>query len=58
MPRMDGICAVKEIRAIELHRNQTHSAQGDVAKPTCIFALTGLASSEDRENALKVGFDG
>jgi len=58
MPRMDGICAAKEIRAIELHRRQTRSTQHDVINPTCIFALTGLASSEDRESALRVGFDG
>jgi CheY-like chemotaxis protein len=58
MPRMDGISAAKEIRAIESHRSQTHSTQRDVVNSTSIFALTGLASSEDRENALKVGFDG
>lgn len=58
MPRMDGISAAKEIRAIESHRVLACTTQRDAVNPAYILALTGLASSEDRERALKVGFDG
>jgi CheY-like chemotaxis protein len=55
---MDGISAAKEIRAIESHRVLACTTQRDAVNPAYILALTGLASSEDRERALKVGFDG
>lgn len=49
MPNLGGIGCVTQIRAIERER-----------KTTCakIFALTGLATPEDKRRALAAGFDG
>ncbi|CEL55441.1 DNA polymerase delta small subunit OS=Arabidopsis thaliana GN=POLD2 PE=2 SV=2 [Rhizoctonia solani AG-1 IB] len=51
MPNLGGIGCVTQIRAIERERRATVPA----AK---IFALTGLATPEDKRQALAAGFDG
>ncbi|CAE6434858.1 unnamed protein product [Rhizoctonia solani] len=51
MPNLGGIGCVTQIRAIERERRGTAPA----AK---IFALTGLATPEDKRQALAAGFDG
>ncbi|CAE6416351.1 unnamed protein product [Rhizoctonia solani] len=50
MPNLGGIGCVSQIRAIERER------RGVV--PAKIFALTGLATPEDKRQALSAGFDG
>jgi CheY-like chemotaxis protein len=51
MPNLGGIGCVTQIRAIERERKGAASC----AK---IFALTGLATPEDKRRALAAGFDG
>ncbi|CAE6516153.1 unnamed protein product [Rhizoctonia solani] len=51
MPNLGGIGCVTQIRTIERERRGTAPA----AK---IFALTGLATPEDKRQALSAGFDG
>ncbi|KAG8684772.1 His Kinase A domain containing protein, partial [Ceratobasidium sp. 395] len=50
MPNLGGIGCVTQIRAIERERQS-----GSCAK---IFALTGLATPDDKRKALAAGFDG
>ncbi|QRV75076.1 protein-histidine kinase [Ceratobasidium sp. AG-Ba] len=51
MPNLGGIGCVTQIRALE----RTRQAGAPCAK---IFALTGLATPEDKRKALAAGFDG
>ncbi|CUA70493.1 Peroxide stress-activated histidine kinase mak1 [Rhizoctonia solani] len=51
MPNLGGIGCVTQIRAIERERR-------GAAPPAKIFALTGLATPEDKRQALAAGFDG
>ncbi|KAG8733967.1 His Kinase A domain containing protein [Ceratobasidium sp. 423] len=51
MPNLGGIGCVTQIRAIERERR-------GVAPAAKIFALTGLATPEDKRQALSAGFDG
>ncbi|KAJ1307554.1 hypothetical protein OPQ81_001651 [Rhizoctonia solani] len=51
MPNLGGIGCVTQIRAIERERR-------DAAPAAKIFALTGLATPEDKRQALAAGFDG
>lgn len=58
MPLKDGFQAAKEIREIESDRLLAYTAKNGVFQPVHIYALTGLASSEDKERATTIGFDG
>ncbi|KAK4501533.1 hypothetical protein PRZ48_007342 [Zasmidium cellare] len=54
MPVMDGIEATRQIRRLEYERQGQQQGQG---KPVKIFALTGLASKDVREEAETAGVD-
>lgn len=58
MPRMDGYEAAQEIRKIEALRNQTEGPSKGLNQRARIFAVTGLASSEDKRKAFACGMDG
>lgn len=54
MPVMDGFEATAAIRQIELGRSRT-----DASSPSLIvYALSGLASPEDKTRAATIGFNG
>ncbi|KAG8849110.1 His Kinase A domain containing protein, partial [Serendipita sp. 405] len=57
MPRKDGFEAAREIRQLEAERD-IPLFDGTAIQKTKIFALTGLASAEDRKKADEIGFDG
>jgi len=56
MPRLDGVETTAEIRKNEAERRRTH-AEGS-GKASTIFALTGLATAEDKRKAFNAGVDG
>ncbi|KAJ9664849.1 hypothetical protein H2201_005070 [Coniosporium apollinis] len=55
MPVMDGFEASRRIR--ELERERGSSASSKSRKPALLVALTGLASANDRDEALRSGVD-
>src|SRR3954451_13304319 len=58
MPVMDGFEASRRIREIEKRREESSESSGKPKnKRTLIIALTGLASAQDRDAALKSGVD-
>ncbi|KAG8756805.1 His Kinase A domain containing protein [Serendipita sp. 396] len=54
MPVMDGFQAAINIRSLESKRN----GSGESARPLKIYALSGLATPEDKQRASEIGFDG
>jgi len=65
MPRMNGFEAAQEIRKVEERRYRSTVTDALVAglappsKPrTKIFALTGLATIQDKRKAFSAGVDG
>ncbi|KZO91573.1 hypothetical protein CALVIDRAFT_521478 [Calocera viscosa TUFC12733] len=56
MPRLDGVETTTEIRHIETERRRS-SSEG-AGKASTIFALTGLATAEDKRRAFNAGVDG
>ncbi|KAG9010964.1 His Kinase A domain containing protein [Tulasnella sp. JGI-2019a] len=62
MPRKNGFEASEEIRKIERSRRRHSQASDSLEAPhdarSKIFALTGLASIEDKRKAFAVGVDG
>lgn len=58
MPLKDGFQATKEIREIESYRLLVRATGSDTFRPVDIYALTGLASSSDKERATEIGFNG
>jgi CheY-like chemotaxis protein len=59
MPVLDGFGATRQIRAIEKERRNIarHVAESEITSPALVIALTGLASSRDRAEALISGID-
>jgi CheY-like chemotaxis protein len=57
MPVMDGFNATSAIRGIEKQRMAAASV-GDFTARLKVYALSGLASPEDKERAATIGFDG
>lgn len=57
MPVMDGFQAATAIREIEAERKTDSGAQ-DFSPRLRMYALSGLASPEDKEKARAIGFDG
>lgn len=58
MPRMNGYEAAQEIRKIETLRNGSEGSSKGSNQRARIFAVTGLASSEDKRKAFACGMDG
>lgn len=58
MPRMNGYDAAQEIRKIETLRNGNEGSSKGSNQRARIFAVTGLASSEDKRKAFACGMDG
>ncbi|KAG8846248.1 His Kinase A domain containing protein, partial [Serendipita sp. 411] len=54
MPVMDGFQAAINIRSLESKRN----GSGESARSLKIYALSGLATPEDKQRASEIGFDG
>jgi CheY-like chemotaxis protein len=57
MPVMDGFNATSAIRVIEKERMAATSL-GEFSGRLKVYALSGLASPEDKERAATIGFDG
>lgn len=57
MPVMDGFEATAAIRKIEKERINPASRE-DSTERLRVYALSGLASLEDKERATTIGFDG
>ncbi|KAG8830211.1 His Kinase A domain containing protein [Serendipita sp. 399] len=55
MPHKDGFEATREIRQLEAEWN---TPRRNGIPPTKVFAITGLATPEDRVKATETGFDG
>lgn len=59
MPVMDGFDAAAAIRQIEVKRNMmTTGTRRDSTIRLQVYALSGLATAEDKERAATIGFDG
>lgn len=74
MPVMNGHEATREIRKIEAERNKALSSESQIVSPpggpfkvppksvvqgrAKVFALTGLATSDDKREAFSSGVDG
>ncbi|KAG8935526.1 His Kinase A domain containing protein [Tulasnella sp. 418] len=59
MPNMDGFEAAIEIRKIEAQRKaDSLTREEGLFKRSKIFALTGLATAEDKRRAFTAGVDG
>lgn len=56
MPVLDGVGASAQMREIESKRRQDENAPR--SQPTCILALTGMSSLEDKRRAFEAGVDG
>ncbi|KZT56914.1 hypothetical protein CALCODRAFT_435003 [Calocera cornea HHB12733] len=56
MPRLDGVETTTEIRRSEAERRRSPSE--GAGKASTIFALTGLATAEDKRRAFNAGVDG
>jgi CheY-like chemotaxis protein len=57
MPVMDGFDATAAIRKIEEERINMASRE-DSTERLMVYALSGLATPEDKERAATIGFDG
>lgn len=58
MPVKDGFLAAADIRQIESLRISGRSTPDKDWSRMKIYALSGLASPEDKERASSIGFDG
>jgi CheY-like chemotaxis protein len=57
MPVMDGFDATAAIRKIEKERINIASQENSTER-LMVYALSGLATPEDKERAATIGFDG
>lgn len=58
MPVKDGFLAAADIRLLESKRILARSDSIQDTSRIKIYALSGLASPEDKERASSIGFDG
>jgi len=58
MPVMDGFQATADIRQIETQRVASSIGYQGLDARLRIYALSGLASPQDKERANSLGFDG
>lgn len=58
MPALDGFQATFDIRQIETRRVAASISHEGFNSRLKVYALSGLASSEDKERASSLGFDG
>lgn len=54
---MDGFEASRKIRELERTRHVSSALSTTLHKPALLVALTGLASANDRDEALRSGVD-
>ncbi|KAK3616459.1 hypothetical protein LTR56_025950 [Elasticomyces elasticus] len=57
MPVMDGFEASRKIRELERTRHSSTDQHSTLRKPALLIALTGLATANHREKALRSGVD-
>ncbi|TKA82212.1 hypothetical protein B0A55_07515 [Friedmanniomyces simplex] len=57
MPVMDGFEASRKIRELERTRHSSSNQHSTSRKPALLIALTGLATANDRDKALRSGVD-
>jgi CheY-like chemotaxis protein len=58
MPVLDGFQATTDIRRVETQRVAASINHEGFNGPLKVYALSGLASQEDKERASSLGFDG